>query len=802
MFRNKKVFSAFFILILSALLCLSAYGEAAEPTPTPSPSPTPNPRLEDSALRGRLVISEIMGKNHASLMDEDGKRPDWIELHNTTSEAIDLSGFGVSDDADGDGWVIPNGTVAPDGYFLIYADGKDRAGEIPHADFKLSAGETVVLRDADGRLIDRADCACDTADLSQMLEEDGKWAVSAYPTPGYENTVKGYDAWQETLVCHSPLIISEVMTYNTSLFRQNYIGYCDWIELKNVSDADVELSDYYLSDDDDDLTLFNLPQTTLKPGKTVIVLCTDKAGKADKGYIQAPFALNSDRERVYLSSADALVDCAFLRDIPYGCSFGRESGKNGWFFFAVPQPGAEKTGGYRRVSRTPTTVCEDGIFNGVSAMIIELSANGDIYYTTDGSLPTVESEKYTRSIDVTKTCVVRAVAVEDGAMVSRPLTLNYILNENHTLPVVSLATDDPEQFSSMYNSRKKDVELPGNIAFYDGDDHFSIPCGIDMHGETSLKLRKKNMGLHFRGVYGQSMLNYDLFGGGVTSFGSLILRAGQDQTYSIIKNELGENLCLAYSDKVLAQRSRYCVLYVNGEYRGIYALMEKMNESHYATHRGVSKDSVTVVKAPVANESAFYREIVDFAKKNDLTKKENYDEFCRRMDIDSLIDWIIIEGFTANTDLNPGNARYAKSTEDDGKWRVMLFDLDSIMNSNMNCFKVVLGTTTAQYSSYIRQLIKNSEFRERFLTRAAEVFDGALSDENVLAEIDRLSEEIASELPRDFGSFGQNMNQWIDAIRALRSQITDWHWHASCIRGICEYFGSSAADYFTKEDTP
>ena len=848
MFRNKKFFSAFLILILAVVLAVSACAETTEtteptvaptaaptaapttapttaptavptaapttaptaaptavPTPSPTlapiPSPTPNPRLKDSALRGGLVISEIMSKNHASLMDEDGKRPDWIELHNTTPEAIDLRGFTVSDDADED-WVIPGGIVVPDGYFLIYADGKDRAGEPPHADFKLSAGETVVLRDADGRLIDCADCICDTADLSQMLEEDGEWAISAYPTPGYENTAEGYDAWQDTLVCNSPLIISEVMTYNTSLFPQNYIDYCDWIELKNVSDADVELSDYYLSDDDDDLTLFHLPQTTLRPGKAVIVLCTDETGKADKGYVQASFALNSDRERIYLSSDDALVDCAFLRDIPYGCSFGRESGKNGWFFFAVPQPVTDKTGGYRRVSRAPTTVCQDGIFNGVTAMNIELSANGDIYYTTDGSLPTVESEKYTRPFDVTRTCVVRAVAVEDGAMVSRPLTLSYILNENHTLPVVSLAADSPYQFTLMYNSKKKDVELPGNIAFYAGDEHFSVPCGIDMHGETSLNLRKKNMGIHFRGAYGQSMLDYDLFGGGVTSFGSLILRAGQDQSNSIIKNELGENLCLAYSDKVLAQRSRYCVLYVNGEYRGIYALMEKMNESHYATHRGVSKDSVTVVKAPVLTDSPFYREIVDFAKRNDLTQKENYDEFCRRMDIDSLIDWIIIEGFTANTDLNPGNARYAKSTEDDGKWRVMLFDLDSIFLSNMNCYKIVLGTTTAQYSSYIRQLIRNPEFKERFLTRAAEVLDGALSDESVLAEIDRLTQEIAPEVPRDFGSCGMDANEWLGSIRTVRSQITDWHWHTSCIRGICEYFGSSTAEYFTKEDTP
>ncbi len=45
------------------------------------------------------------------------------------------------------------------------------------------------------------------------------------------------------------------------------------------------------------------------------------------------------------------------------------------------------------------------------------------------------------------------------------------------------------------------------------------------------------------------------------------------------------------------QRSRYCVLYVNGEYRGIYTLMEKVDKQHYASLMGVSRESVTVMKA-------------------------------------------------------------------------------------------------------------------------------------------------------------------------------------------------------------
>ena len=68
------------------------------------------------------------------------------------------------------------------------------------------------------------------------------------------------------------------------------------------------------------------------------------------------------------------------------------------------------------------------------------------------------------------------------------------------------------------------------------------------------------------------------FGGGVKQFTNLLLRAGQDYYTTVFRNELCLNLALSASDSLVTQRSRYCVLYVDGKYYGIYALMEKSNE--------------------------------------------------------------------------------------------------------------------------------------------------------------------------------------------------------------------------------
>ena len=48
--------------------------------------------------------------------------------------------------------------------------------------------------------------------------------------------------------------------------------------------------------------------------------------------------------------------------------------------------------------------------------------------------------------------MLRAVAQETGKVPSRIVTLNYILNENHTLPVLSLVTDDVGYFNAIYNA--------------------------------------------------------------------------------------------------------------------------------------------------------------------------------------------------------------------------------------------------------------------------------------------------------------------------------------------------------------
>ena len=797
--------AAVIIIALAAALLPGKISGPGEPGASPSPGPTATPGPEElSRGAGQVVISEFMEKNRTTLRDEDGDFSDWIELWNRSEEAVDISGWSLSDRENRLGWTLPELSLQPGQRMIIFASGKDRQGDELHTDFSLSEDEGVYLRNEYGYLCSSALCGDWDGDVAMVLGEGDSYEKSLYPTPGFENTAEGWESFQQSLSCESPLIINEAQVYNLNAAPVNK-EYYDWVELKNNSGDTIVLSDYYISDDREDYLKYRLPEMELGPGEFILLYCTSET--LPEGYYAAGFELNSENEQLYLASeAGALLDCVSLKDIPYLGSYGRMSGENGSFYFASPSPGAENSGGERRVAEKPLSLTADGVYNDIDGMYVELSASGSIRYTLDGSAPTAESPEYTGPIYIDRTTVIRAANFEEGALPSRSLSLSFIINEDHSLPVLSLLTDSPTEFDTMYNAKQKGLELPASLSLYEEEGGFTIACGVSMHGETSLVLPKKNMSVRFRGAYGQSTLNYDIYGGGVTEFTNLLLRSGQDFPISIIRNELCQELCAQATDKVINQRSIYCILYINGEYSGIYSLKEKANEQLYAGIAGVSRDSVEVLEANVSLASDFYRDVVEFCRFNDMSLEENYRHFCDMFDIDSVIDWLIMEGYCANTDLTSGNVRYCRSSENDGKWRLMFYDLDATFSTPASVFMNVMSEyarDNRQFAAFMVPLMDNEEFKDRFLSRAAELMGSVLTVENVMAEIDRLCAVVAPEVERDYARFGGTAADWEWSVEQLKAVLIDYDWQQLNIDNLCELFELSPEEreyYFGEID--
>lgn len=96
-----------------------------------------------------VVINEFMASNTNTAADPNGQYEDWIELYNKSANAVDLSGWYLTDNEQNlTKWEFPEGAVIPGhGYLIVWAD-EDGSQEGLHANFKLSAsGETLMLLD-------------------------------------------------------------------------------------------------------------------------------------------------------------------------------------------------------------------------------------------------------------------------------------------------------------------------------------------------------------------------------------------------------------------------------------------------------------------------------------------------------------------------------------------------------------------------------------------------------------------------------------------------------------------------------
>lgn len=797
--KRNKLLSVLFIVLLCIIFAACGKSQPAPeatpvPTAAPTPQPTPEPTPYISPDADKIKISELMVKNDATLLDSDGEFSDWFELVNTSDSPVSLAGWRVSDGEDKSGWSFPDVTIDAGGYLLVFASSKESAGTELHASFSLSEDETLYLYAPENYLADSAPNVSTMADHSSVRRADGSFEDCIWPTPGYSNDAEGYELFCAAHTATSPLVINEVMVYNDSYNRQPDGEYYDWVELKNVSEEPIMLAEYYLSDDKDNPMLWRLPERYLDPGALLVVHCSGNSDLSTSDTVHSNFSLNSTSERLYLTSAaqQRVTDYVWLHDIFKDWTVGRMDGQSGFFYLSSPSPWSGNRGNaYRYISDQPVSLGEDGIYNDVTSVSVELEGSGRIFYTTDGSRPDESSAEYTEPITLDKTTVIRAINVQDGAAPSRAITLSYIINENHTLPVLSLSTDSPSTFSGIYYNKRKYYEIPANISYFEDGSSFNIDCGLKMKGWTSLENPKKSMGVSFRGCYGDDMLDYDIFGSDVTEFSSLSIRAGQDYPLAIIRNELFQELCLEMGDNVPTQNSKYCILYLNGSYYGIYCLKEDFSKQYYASHNGVKKDDVTMLKSPVALNSEVYQEVFQFCRDNDMSLDENYDHICSVLDIDNVVDWFLIEGYTANSDVN-GNMRYFK-LNDGGKWQIAFYDLDWTFNYASNCFTNITDSNReVQVSQLINRLLTNARFREQLLSRYSELVSTTLSNEHVLAKIDELQALLEPEVPRERDQWGSDVDGWHYRLDELRNFITNNDYANYSANKLCSMLGASS----------
>lgn len=266
-----------------------------------------------------------------------------------------------------------------------------------------------------------------------------------------------------------------------------------------------------------------------------------------------------------------------------------------------------------------------------------------------------------------------------------------------------------------YKQRGRDWERVCNIDFLElsadgASEAFSQTCGIRIQGNYSRSDWQKGFRLYARNEYGKKKFSYPVFGeelkndSGETidKFKTLELRAGGNCAFTSKFNDIyWQDMSASLNCDTKA--SRPCVVYLNGEYWGVYVLEEDYSEDYFESHHGVSKDDVVVYKGDaetystgwkldegtlpdgVTDEGYYFEELYRFFNEHkDLQSQEDYDAFEKLVDIDSVRDYFLAEVWINNKWDWPGKnwsmwktASIDSSNEyADGRWRFLFYDME------------------------------------------------------------------------------------------------------------------------------
>ena len=259
-------------------------------------------------------LSEVLADNAHSIADTDGEHIAWAEIYNLSDDAVPLSGYYLSDDADDPlKWAFPEMTLEAGGYAVVFLSGEEDGGAALQAFFSLGMDEDALyLTDISTMRTDTLALPASVDDVSVGRSADGSPCYYACPSPRATNA-PGYALLADALNSRMQgVYISEVCASSDD---------GDWIELYNGAGTTVDLTGWHLSDDPDDPFAWCIPMLTIEAHGYVVIKANGAADMA------APFGISIKGETLVLTNASgALVDAMATGVLRTGLTSGRAQG--------------------------------------------------------------------------------------------------------------------------------------------------------------------------------------------------------------------------------------------------------------------------------------------------------------------------------------------------------------------------------------------------------------------------------------------------------------------------------------------
>ena len=214
------------------------------------------------------------------------------------------------------------------------------------------------------------------------------------------------------------LLVTEFMASNSTVLRNRFREFSDWIEIHNPTDEAVSVNGWRLTDDADDLEKWQLPEVSIPADGYLVVFASGEDQVDPESELHTNFKLSSEGEYLGLVRPDGTISHEYKpaypaqsTDVSYGLRFNDEGAQVGVVgFFPNATPG--EANGADGLS-APAPDVEFSVQRGFFEEPFELTLSTDnlgasIRYTTDGTAPTAEhGDLYDQAITIDTTTTLR-----------------------------------------------------------------------------------------------------------------------------------------------------------------------------------------------------------------------------------------------------------------------------------------------------------------------------------------------------------------------------------------------------------
>ncbi|WP_404987508.1 CotH kinase family protein [Clostridium culturomicium] len=690
-----------------------------------------------------LYINEVLTDNIGGLRDEEGDYNDWIEIYNYGEAAINLEGYGLTDDLDEPfKWNFENMIIEPGEYLVIRATGKDRQAskEYIHTNFSLSKeGETLQLTHKDSEAIDTISIPKLDQNISvgRKNSSDNTIAILNKATPGQGN----YVSVLKNVIQEQPLEMPK-FSHEAGFYQEGF-----QLELWTEDD---DITIYYTLDGSE-------PDVNSKVYTKPIKIKYDNQYKKVLGNIKTTEIYPSTTLKV---GEDDIYKANVIKARTYKNGVYSDRVITNTYFinphYTLPIISLS-------TDRDNLFGHEEGIY--VPGRIYDLWASSNSEYI-NGLAPTnyhQKSEEWEREVyleyfkedgtrDISQTMGVRIFG--GWSRMNQVKSLKLIAKENYGKDRVTYDIFSSQVVNQYDNSSIKNFK---NFLLRSSGNDFNSTMLRDAIQQRIIK----NTGLATQG-YSPAIVFINGEYWGIHN-----IRETYDEYY--LENHYGVNK----ADVVILEANR-----------GLQTMEADEENDIYAEE---------------------YMELMNFITTEDMSIPENYNYVTSKIDIDNFIKYTLCELYFGNSDWTNNNIKCWKDKADtDSKWQWLIYDLDmGFSEEKIDVYEDSKNKNRSWSLLPIDRLIANEEFRNLFIQYSLEYLDTIFQPEYVKDIIYEMAAVIEPEIEEHFKRWefvSSGIGSILHKLKGISPHRTDWYSEIEIIINFAEerpqYFIEFLQEYF------